>query len=126
MLNCNLIRQHQSQPSLVHIRSCIDEARELISRDWSLLIIHTFREGNRAADRVANHIVVLLVLVFTLFLPSQVRCKIVFVPVRWEFIFLSRYPRLIKDVCLFLVLQFVFSSFQLCCIENCKFTTNIY
>ncbi|CAN0920998.1 Putative ribonuclease H protein At1g65750, partial [Linum grandiflorum] len=36
-------------------RSCIDEARELISRDWSIRIIHTFREGNRDVDRLANH-----------------------------------------------------------------------
>ncbi|CAN0926089.1 Putative ribonuclease H protein At1g65750, partial [Linum grandiflorum] len=36
-------------------RSCIEEARELFSRDWSLHVIHTFREGNKAADRLANH-----------------------------------------------------------------------
>ncbi|CAN0909282.1 Putative ribonuclease H protein At1g65750, partial [Linum grandiflorum] len=36
-------------------RSCIEEARELFSRDWSLHVIHTFREGNRAADRLAGH-----------------------------------------------------------------------
>ncbi|CAN0926121.1 Putative ribonuclease H protein At1g65750, partial [Linum grandiflorum] len=36
-------------------RSCIEEARELFSRDWSLHVIHAFREDNRAADRLAHH-----------------------------------------------------------------------
>ncbi|CAN0914400.1 Putative ribonuclease H protein At1g65750, partial [Linum grandiflorum] len=31
------------------------KARELIFRDWSIRIIHIFREGNRVADRLANH-----------------------------------------------------------------------
>ncbi|CAN0921001.1 hypothetical protein LINGRAHAP2_LOCUS32375 [Linum grandiflorum] len=36
--------------------------------------------------------VILLVLVFTLFLSSLERCKIVFVLIRWEFIFLAMSP----------------------------------
>ncbi|CAN0929323.1 Putative ribonuclease H protein At1g65750, partial [Linum grandiflorum] len=36
-------------------RSCINEAREFFLRDWSLRVIHTFRECNRAADRLAHH-----------------------------------------------------------------------
>ncbi|CAN0918617.1 Putative ribonuclease H protein At1g65750 [Linum grandiflorum] len=36
-------------------RSCINEARELISRDWVLRVTHTFCEGNRAADLLAHH-----------------------------------------------------------------------
>ncbi|CAN0913608.1 Putative ribonuclease H protein At1g65750, partial [Linum grandiflorum] len=39
----------------IHHRSCINEARGLISQDWSIRIIHTFREGNRAAYLLANH-----------------------------------------------------------------------
>ncbi|CAN0892286.1 hypothetical protein LINGRAHAP2_LOCUS17463, partial [Linum grandiflorum] len=35
--------------------SCIDEARELLSRDWLLGVIHTFCEGNRAAYCLAYH-----------------------------------------------------------------------
>ncbi|CAN0908397.1 Putative ribonuclease H protein At1g65750 [Linum grandiflorum] len=36
-------------------RSCIDEARELLSRDWLVSVRHMFREGNRAADLLAHH-----------------------------------------------------------------------
>ncbi|CAN0916476.1 Putative ribonuclease H protein At1g65750 [Linum grandiflorum] len=36
-------------------RSCINEARELILRDWVLRVTHTFREGNRVADLLAHH-----------------------------------------------------------------------
>ncbi|CAN0920023.1 Putative ribonuclease H protein At1g65750, partial [Linum grandiflorum] len=36
-------------------RACIEKAREFLSRDWLLSVIHTFREGNRAANLLAHH-----------------------------------------------------------------------
>ncbi|CAN0825634.1 Putative ribonuclease H protein At1g65750 [Linum grandiflorum] len=36
-------------------QSCIEDIKQLLARNWRVVVSHTYREGNRVADLLAHH-----------------------------------------------------------------------
>ncbi|CAN0824576.1 hypothetical protein LINGRAHAP2_LOCUS139 [Linum grandiflorum] len=36
-------------------QACIEDFRQLIARNWTVYVSHTYREGNRVADLLVHH-----------------------------------------------------------------------
>ncbi|CAN0855232.1 hypothetical protein LINGRAHAP2_LOCUS6152 [Linum grandiflorum] len=36
-------------------QSCIEDMKQLLARDWRVVVSHTYREGNRVPDLLAHH-----------------------------------------------------------------------
>ncbi|CAN0926090.1 hypothetical protein LINGRAHAP2_LOCUS35133 [Linum grandiflorum] len=96
MFSCSLIRLQQFRPLLARTRAIYVIApvlRKLVSCSHEIgrCMLYTLFVRVTKLRIVWPIMVILLVLDFILFISSHVRCLIVFVRIRWEFIFLVRF-----------------------------------